>query len=430
MKYEDALSYIHGATRSGGHTGSARVLRALELLGQPQKKLRFVHVAGTNGKGSTSTMTASVLHAAGFKTGLFISPYVIDFRERIQLDGEMIPKQELADAVETLIPVFEQVKSEISECTEFELDVVIAFYWFARVGCDFVVLECGIGGLNDKTNVIDPPEVAVICTIAFDHTASLGNTLASIAAHKGGIIKPGSSVVLYCDQPEEARAVLLGCCEKCGITPNIPDVSALEVHSVTAAGSDFAYKGLEYHVPLVGRHQVNNALTVIAVCEELRARGFDVPYEAVRGGIAATRFVGRCEILREEPLCIIDGAHNPDGAASLCCVIDEVMAGRRITAVMGMLEDKDYRDVIAMVARKVSRFIAVTPDSYRSLAAEKAAAVAAPYCGDVTVIADPSEAVRFALATAQKDEVVLACGSLYLIGQIKETVLADLDKNR
>ncbi|MBE6994793.1 MAG: bifunctional folylpolyglutamate synthase/dihydrofolate synthase [Ruminococcaceae bacterium] len=425
MKYEDALSYIHNATRQGGHQGFGRVRRALELLGEPQKKLRFVHVAGTNGKGSTCTMTARVLQQAGYRTGLFISPYVIDFRERIQLNGEMIPRQELADAVEALIPVFDRVKREISECTEFELDVVLALYWFAKVGCDIVVLECGIGGREDKTNIIDPPEVAAVCTIAFDHMGSLGNTLASIAGHKGGIIKPGSSVVLYWDQPEEARAVLLDCCEKAGVTPNIPDPALLTVGETTIEGTDFTYKGRPYHVPLVGRHQVNNAMTVIAICEELSKRGFCVPYEAVRDGMNLTRFVGRCEVLRHDPLCIIDGAHNPDGAASLCRVIDEVLTGRRITAVMGMLEDKDYPDVIAMVARKVSRFIAVTPDSYRSLDAEKAAAVAAPHCADVTVIADPTDAIRHAIDTAAPDEVIIACGSLYLIGQIKETVLGD-----
>jgi len=423
MTYDEALAFIHGATRVGARDGFARMERILEIIGNPHHKLKFVHVAGTNGKGSTATMTANILTKAGYKTGLFVSPYVVDFRERIQLCGQLIPKDALARAVTELQPAFAQVKAEIAECTEFETVTVIALYWYAQQNCDYVVLEAGIGGLNDKTNVIPAPEVAVLTSISFDHVQILGNTLEAIASNKSGIIKPGSRAALYCDLPEEARAAILAHCEKVDVQPNIPDLSQLEIESITGTGSDFSYKGRRYHVPLIGRHQIYNALTVLAVCEELERKGAVLPYEVIRDAIADTRFVGRCEVLREEPLCIIDGAHNIDGAQALCRVLDEVMAGKKITLVMGMLEDKDYVESITMLAGRASRFIAVTPDSYRSLAAEKTAEIAGKVCADVTVIGKPAEGALYALQTAEKDEVIIACGSLYMIGEVKEALL-------
>ena len=423
MTYEEALNFIHGATRTGARDGFGRIKRVLEVLGNPQKKLKFVHIAGTNGKGSTATMTSNVLAEAGYKTGLFISPYVVDFRERIQLNGHLIPKEELTKAVEETLPAFEQVKKEIAECTEFETVTVIALYWYAKMGCDFVVLEAGIGGLNDKTNVIDPPEVAVITSVSFDHTNILGNTLAEIAGQKSGIIKKGSSAVLYCDLPTEALEVLLDKCRSLGITPNIPDKNFCRVLLMDGNGSHFIYKGRDYFVPLIGGHQINNALTVIAVCEELEKRGFAIGYDNLKRGIEKTSFVGRCEVLHRDPLLIIDGAHNEDGANSLCRVIDDVMSGRKITVIMGMLEDKDYRKCIEMVASKADRFIAVRPDSYRSLDPGVTAKIASEKCSCVSVADSPSKAAREALETCGKDEVIVACGSLYMIGEVKETVL-------
>ena len=425
MTYDEALAFIHGATRVGARDGFARMERILEIIGNPHHQLKFVHVAGTNGKGSTATMTANILTRAGYKTGLFVSPYVVDFRERIQLCGQLIPRDELARVVTELQPAFAQVKAEIAECTEFETVTIIALYWYAQQGCDYVVLEAGIGGLTDKTNVIPAPVAAVLTSISFDHVQILGSTLEAIASNKAGIIKPGSRAALYCDLPEEAKAAVLAHCERVGVVPNIPDLSKLEIGAITGTGSDFTYKGKPYHVPLIGRHQIYNALTVLAVCEELEKAGAELPYEVVRDAIRDTRFVGRCEVLREEPLCIIDGAHNIDGAQALCRVLDEVMAGRRITIVMGMLEDKDYRESITMLASRAARFIAVTPDSYRSLPAEKTAEIAGGVCGDITVIGKPAEGSLHALRTAEKDEVIIACGSLYMIGEVKEALLAE-----
>ncbi len=425
MTYDEALAFIHGATRVGARDGFARMERILEIIGNPHHKLKFVHVAGTNGKGSTATMTANILTRAGYKTGLFVSPYVVDFRERIQLNGQLIPKDELARAVSELQPAFAQVKQEIAECTEFETVTVIALYWYAQQGCDYVVLEAGIGGLTDKTNVIPAPVVAVLTSISFDHVQILGDTLEAIASNKAGIIKAGSRAALYCDLPQEAKEAILAHCEKTGVQPNIPDRTQLTIGQIGGTGSDFTYKGRGYHVPLIGRHQIYNALTVLAVCEELEKAGAVLPYEIVRDAIRDTRFVGRCEVLREDPLCIIDGAHNIDGAQALCRVLDEVMAGKRITIVMGMLEDKDYRESITMLASRASRFIAVTPDSYRSLPAEKTADIAKAVCADVTVISKPAEGALHALRTAEKNEVIIACGSLYMIGEVKEALLTE-----
>ncbi|MBQ5761090.1 MAG: bifunctional folylpolyglutamate synthase/dihydrofolate synthase, partial [Clostridia bacterium] len=292
MTYDEALAFIHGATRVGARDGHARMERVLEIIGDPHRKLKFIHVAGTNGKGSTATMTANILTRAGYKTGLFVSPYVVDFRERIQLCGQLIPKDELARVVTELQPAFAQVKAEIAECTEFETVTLIALYWYAQQECDYVVLEAGIGGLTDKTNVIPAPAVAVLTSISFDHVQILGHTLEAIASNKAGIIKPGSHAALYCDLPEEAKAAVLAHCAKVGVEPNIPDLSALEIKAVTGTGSDFIYKGRSYHVPLIGRHQIYNTLTVLAVCEELEKQGVELAYEDIHTAIAETRFVG------------------------------------------------------------------------------------------------------------------------------------------
>ncbi len=420
MTYEKALEFIHGATRAGARDGLGRMRRVLEIIGSPQKRLKFVHVAGTNGKGSTCTMTAAILTAAGYKTGLFISPYVVDFRERIQINGEMIGKQQLADAVEQLLPAFEQVKRELSECTEFETVTAIALYLYDKLGCDIVVLEVGIGGKDDKTNVIDPPEVAAICSIAFDHTHILGGTLAEIAAHKCGIIKPGCAAAAYPLMAAEGLEVFKNTCAENGVTPNIPDLSLLEILSCEESGSLIKYRGQEYKIPLVGRHQIYNTLTVLAICEELEKRGWRLPYDTVRRAIECVSFVGRFEVVHRDPLCIIDGGHNIEGASSVCDSIDRFFSHRPVTIVMGMLEDKDYEECITMVAKRASRFIAVTPDSYRALVADKAAAIASRYCGNVTCARSAAEGVETAIAEAGEDGVVIACGSLYMIGEIKK----------
>lgn len=430
MEYSEALSIIHHATRLGSQLGLERITRLCALLGRPQDRLRFVHVAGTNGKGSTVAMTANILQKAGYKTGMFISPFVLDFRERMQINGEMIPPQELADTLERMLPFIEQMKKEGSEPTEFEIVTALGLCWFADRGCDIVVFEVGLGGRFDSTNVIDPPACAAILSISLDHTHILGNTTAEIAFEKCGILKKGSRAAIYPCLDDEARAVVERICAERGIVPNFPDLSQLEVLESGFDGSRIRYKGVEYHISMRGQYQVYNALTVLSICEELRAGGWDIPQEAVQWGLANTHFGGRLEVVRRQPLCMIDGAHNPDAVAQLCRAMDEFFTGRRVVTVMGMLRDKDYEHCIGQVAARSDVFIAAQPDSPRALTAQEVAEVAARHCRDVRVQPDPMQAARDAAVQAGRDGVAIACGSLYMIGDCKRAFEEQADMVR
>ncbi|MBQ7491847.1 MAG: bifunctional folylpolyglutamate synthase/dihydrofolate synthase [Clostridia bacterium] len=427
MTYEQALDYIHTRIHRGTRQGMPRMRLLMEKLGNPQKRLKIIHVAGSNGKGSTCTMLESVLRQAGYRTGLFISPYVFDFRERIQLCGELVDKQLMADTLETMLPVFQEMKALDQECTEFETLTALAFVIFAQAGVDFAVIEVGIGGLLDCTNVIDPPVLAVIGAISLEHTEILGNTIPEIAAQKCGIIKAGCRVAAYCGLHPEARAVLEDTCASLGITPRLADPAALEVLSERDRGSCFRYAGEEYFVPLAGKHQVYNALTVLSATAELREAGFDLPEEAVQKGLAATRFVGRLQIVRDKPKCLLDGAHNPGKLKALAQALEELYPGKPLICVMGIMRRKDYHAAIPFMAGRSRVFIAVPAEDFsgESLPPEEMAHLAARFCDDVRVCASAEEGARLALRLAHENDVVVACGSMYLLGDAKKGFALD-----
>ncbi|ODU55062.1 MAG: hypothetical protein ABT01_07075 [Clostridium sp. SCN 57-10] len=427
MTYEQALDYIHSATRLGSRLGLERIRELMRRLGDPQKKLRFVHVAGTNGKGSTVAMTAAVFRAAGLKTGMYISPFVVDFCERMQINGENIPHGELARAVEALVPTLEQMKAEGMECTEFEIVTAAALWWFAAQQCDVVAFEVGLGGRFDATNVIDAPACCAIASISLDHTEFLGDTTGKIAFEKCGILKKGTRLAAYAALPDDAHAQVLKSCAELVITPNFPDLAQLTVLSCGAGGSEIVYKGAPYRISLVGEHQIMNALTVLSIFEELNAAGWGIAHEHIAFGLAHTGFGGRLETVREHPLCMIDGAHNRDAVDMLCRALDGIYANRRIICVMGMLRDKDYAYCIGEVAKRAQVFLAAQPDSPRALDAETAAACARQACPEVKVCADPYRAAKSALVRATEGDLVLACGSLYMIGEARRAFLDTKD---
>jgi len=338
MTYEEALGFIHARSHLGTHKGLLRMRELLRRLGDPQRSLRFVHIAGSKGKGSTAAMTERMLREAGYRTGLFISPYVYDFRERMQINGMLPDTELLADTLTRIAPAIESMTRDGDPVSEFETVTALALCLFAREKCEIVSFEVGIGGLLDSTNVIDPPLVAAICSLSLEHTELLGETIQEIAYQKCGIIKKGSRVAAYCDLPKEALPVLYDACVRCGIIPNVADMAKLKTISMSGAGGNFVYKGLRYHVPLAGEHQIKNALTVIAIAEELRTAGLLISQEALERGIAQVSFPGRLETVREHPLCIVDGAHNPAKIGSLCAAIDRFYSGRRLICVMGMLK--------------------------------------------------------------------------------------------
>ncbi len=426
MNYSETLSWIHGTERFGSRLGLGRMGRLLHRMGDPHLKVPYIHVAGTNGKGSTTTMIASALAAGGFKTGKFISPFILEFRERMQIDGEMIPEETLAALATRLRPIAEEFKAAGDPPTEFELVTVLGLTWFAEAGCDIAVLEVGLGGRLDATNIIPAPLVAVITRIDYDHTAILGDTLAAIAGEKCGIIKRGSTVICYPDQSEEALAVIRRRAAEEGDPLRLPDLTQLSTLSSDLTGSRIRYKGQEVFIPLAGPHQILNAATALEALEALSGSRFALPPSTVSAGIAAARFPARLELLRQTPPVLVDGAHNPNGGQALCHALRS-LGLHDLTAVVGMLRDKDCLPVLRMMAPYCARMIVTTVPNPRSYPAEEFAALARGICPEVTVCPDCEEAARLALSAAGAHGV-LVFGSLYLASAVRPVLLEELQK--
>lgn len=419
MTYELALEKIHSLLTFGSRPGLDRMRELLRRLGNPQDKLRYIHVAGTNGKGSVCVMLSSILAAAGYKTGLFLSPYITDFRERIQIDNQMIAEDALTQAVEATFPVLEELRGEGIVITEFEYVNALQFYLHAQAQCDIVVLETGMGGLLDCTNVIKPPLGAVITTIGLDHTAVLGDTIEAIAAQKCGIIKNGSAAFTS-RQCAAAMAVI----EETAARMHVPLVKSedvpLSVEEVAIGGSRFTAGNLECHIRLAGRHQIENACTVLAAILYFREQKLlSVSDEAILDGLEAAQNPARLQLLSEHPVVLLDGAHNPNGVAALRQALDEWLPATPLYGVMGMLADKDVASATQLLHGVFRQVFTVPVDNPRTLSAADLAAHftamgdAAAACGAVR------EAIDKATAAAQKDNgAVIICGSLYLAGEV------------
>ncbi|MDR1116768.1 MAG: bifunctional folylpolyglutamate synthase/dihydrofolate synthase [Oscillospiraceae bacterium] len=428
MNYDEALEYIHSTKRYNAKLNLNRIESFLAELGNPEKAMKYVHVAGTNGKGSTTAMTGSVLLKSGYKTGMFISPYFERFNERIQLGGKPISDAALAALTEK-VKVYADGMGErgLIHPSEFELVAGMAFTFWRDEACDFVSLEVGLGGRLDATNVIDPPEVAVITSISFDHMHLLGSTIAEITYEKCGIIKRGSSVVCYCDQPPEAYEIIKRVCGERGAEFIFPDKNAAEIIDSGFYGSKIRYKGIETTVPLMGRHQVFNALGVIEAGLALKRRGYSVTEQSISEGISETEWAGRLEVISKDPLCILDAAHNRDAVRALGDAADDLLRGRELVAVMGMLADKEYDLCIPQIARRAATFIAVTPVSGRALPAGETAEIAREHCKDARTAGSIGEAVELAFKVAGKDKAILICGSFYVIGEAKRVLRTLID---
>ena len=427
MNYSETLAWIHGTERFGSRLGLGRMGRLLHRMGDPHLKVPYIHVAGTNGKGSTTTMIASALTAGGFKTGKFISPFILEFRERMQIDSEMIPEETLAALATRLRPIAEEFKAAGDPPTEFELVTVLGLTWFAEAGCDIAVLEVGLGGRLDATNIIPPPLVAVITRIDYDHTAILGDTLAAIAGEKCGILKRGSTVICYPDQEEEALAVIRRRAKEEDDPLICPDRTVLSVLSADLTGSRIVYRGLEIFIPLPGPHQVLNTITAVEALNALSSSRFALPPSAIAAGIAAARFPARLELLRQSPPVLVDGAHNPNGGRALCEAL-KALDLHDLTAVVGMLRDKDCLPVLRMMAPYCARMIITAVPNPRSCPAEEFAELARGVCRDITICPDCEEAARLALATAG-EHGVLVFGSLYLASAVRPVMMEALKKN-
>lgn len=421
---QDTLAVIHSHGRFSGRAGLHRIRALLDALGNPQRQLKFVHIAGTNGKGSTAVMTANVLEQAGCKTGLFVSPYLVDFRERIRINGEYISQSDLI-AVQKRVSEAEHSLTlpDDEYIGEFEYTTAMAMVYFAKMHCDIVVLEVGLGGRYDATNIIDPPEVCALTSVSLDHMAVLGNTVEEIAADKCYIIKPATTVVSYPKQTGRVPDVVRARCNLVGAQYRVPEEAAILFSDIT--GSDFVYQGQQYHVSMLGVHQVYNALTVIEIVRALREKGWNITRQNLMEGIRRTHFDGRLEVVREHPLLILDGAHNQDGVAALCRTIDELLRGRRIVMVLGMVSDKAFEDCAEQLSKRADVLLAAAPsDNPRALESSAIAQIAARHCKKVIDCGTLDKAIEQAQQCAEADDVLLICGSLYLVGEAKKILNA------
>ena len=419
MNAEQAIAYIHSVCWKGSIPGLGRTQELLEKMGNPEKKLKFVHIAGTNGKGSTAAMTASILRKAGYRTGLYTSPYIYRFHERIQVDGVEISDEDLTEITEYVKPLAD---SMAQSPTEFELVCCIAFEYFYRKKCDIVVLEVGMGGAWDATNVIEVPEVAVITNIGLDHTEYLGDTVEKIAETKSGIFKPHGHGVVYRSTPS-VEAVYERVCAERDVSLRKADFDGLVLKAHTLEGQVFDCGSRKNLVlPLLGDHQLHNASVVLSIADTLIGEGWKISEQNIYDGIRDVRWPGRFDIVCRKPLFIIDGGHNPQCIEALVKNIQDYLAGKKVIALTGVLADKDYADMYKPVMPLVDRFVCITPPNPRKLEAEQLAR----YLRQAGAQAQASESildgVKKAMELAGEDGVVLCFGSLYSIGGIRDAL--------
>ncbi|MFC1892902.1 bifunctional folylpolyglutamate synthase/dihydrofolate synthase [Chloroflexota bacterium] len=436
MDYQQAIDYLSSYTdyevlprlaHNAVNYDLRRVTELLSRIGNPHRRVRSVHIAGTNGKGSIAAMVASVLTASGYTTGLYTSPHLHTWRERVRVDGELISEEELAAIVTGLQPEAEAVnlKATYGRLTTFELLTSLAFAYFAERGAHFQVLEVGMGGQFDATNVI-APEVCIITPVSFDHTEVLGNSLAEIAAEKAGIIKPGC-VVVASPQLDEADRVIENACSRCGA-------------ELVRVGSDITVQGIsfdmerqllrvegridsyELSIPLLGRHQIDNAATAVAALEVLAKKGFHISHDSIVSGLARVNWAGRLQVLGYRPLIVADGAHNPDGARKLRESLKQYLNFDRAILIIGASDDKDIAGIASALAPLFNTVIATRSRHPRSVIP---AAITAQFTrhGVETQVADNvAVALSQAMALANDKDLICVAGSLFVIAEAIEEV--------
>ena len=416
MTAAEAIEYIEKGIWGTTRLGLERTYELLELLGNPQKKLKFIHVAGSNGKGSTCAMLDEILRRAGYTTGLYTSPYILSFCERMRVNGEDIPGDRLAEVTEKVKVLADSMEDHPSQ---FEMVTAIALQYFYESGCDIVVLEVGMGGATDSTNAIDAPEVAVITNIGLEHTEYLGDTLEKIATVKGGIIKTGCHTVCYDGAPEVSATIANICCEK-QVPLNQLDFSQLEAGEQSLEGQTFRWKGKAFRMKLTGGHQLCNAAVVLETVECLRERGWKIPDEAVRAGLETVSWPARMEVLGKEPLMIVDGGHNPQCTQMLKASFEQLLPGRKAVFLAGVLADKDYPQIFELLMPLAQEFVCLTPVNDRALPAEELAEYLREH-GAKAIACDTVESgILAAKAAAGEDGIVTAFGSLYLAGVVRK----------
>lgn len=411
MNYKECMDFIGSYSKSGGRiTDLSRAQELMDRVGNPEKQLKFVHVAGTNGKGSTVEYISNALILSGYRTGQFTSPYVLRYTDRIRINGQEIDE-------ESLCSIAEQVREAVQdrEYSQFEITMAIALLWYVREMCDIVVLEVGIGGLLDSTNVIPPPEAAVITSISLDHTAILGSTVEEIAIQKAGIIKPGSAVILADDNPESVcRIVRETAAER---EAEFIENEPCKPYSDGGLYAPFMYRGIKLTPAMPGIHQKYNAQAAITACLYLRRKGYDIPDSSIISAVETTQVRARVQYIDGEPPVIVDGGHNPAGVGMLSLMMMYLSTrGKKIYTVMGMVDSKDFAECVKIIAQRSDRLFAVGDFAPNAVTADKLADVASFYTE--TEESSLAEAVQKAKELAKADNgIVVVCGSLYLASE-------------
>lgn len=423
MNYRQARDYVEETNKFGSVLGLENMYNLLEGLGNPEKKLKFIHIAGTNGKGSTLSYISTVLKCSGHRVGRYISPTIFKYRERIQINGEYIEKDDFARLMTMIKSVTEKMVSEgKAHPTAFEIETALAFLYFLDRQCDIVVLETGLGGALDATNVIENTICSVITTISMDHMQFLGNTQTEIAMQKAGIIKPGAFVVSAL-QNEDSKKVITDKAsqEKCELYFVDPaEITDIEYGYMAQS---FFYKNEKYEISLAGSFQIKNATLALKVFDGLIQHGWDIPKEAIHRGLKETQWIGRFTTIHSDPVFIVDGAHNEDAAIQLRESIELYFKGKRLIYIMGIFADKDYKKIIELTVPLASIVIAVeTPDNPRALPAKVLAAEIATYGIETITASSLKDAVDTSFSLASSKDVIIAFGSLSYLGDLIELV--------
>lgn len=422
MNFSEAIAYIESTGKFSMNLGLERIKRLCELLGNPQNYLNIIHVGGTNGKGSTVTFISSILKCQGYRVGIYTSPYIERFTERIKINDEEIEEEEIADLVEKIKPLVERIVEEGYERpTEFEIITACAFKYFKEKNVDFVVLEVGLGGRFDATNVVNPI-LSVITSISFDHMNVLGDTLSKIAFEKAGIIKEGRPVVIY-PQDKEALFTLFNVAmiknSKIYLVEDIKyDIKKNDLDGIVFDAYFFrSYKDLK--INMLGEHQVKNALTALYVIEALRIEGYKIDDSSIYEGLDGARWAGRFELISKSPYIVLDGGHNIEGIESLIEALKYYFKEKRITAVCGVLRDKEYTKMLEKLCEVCDSFIATEPDSPRALSAKELEDIIKGLGKEALSSKSIEDAVEKGLNSIKDDEVLVFCGSLYMIGRVR-----------
>lgn len=423
MTYDEALDFLNAPKYSETRPGLGPVTELMHRLGDPQDELRYVHITGTNGKGSTSAFVERALREAGYKTGLYTSPYIQNFTERIQVSGEEIPRQELADITEQVKAAsLSMLADGMKEPTIFEMVTAVAFIYFYRMKCDIVVLEVGMGGRLDATNIVPRPEVSVITGVAMDHMEFLGDTIADIAFEKAGIIRDGGVTVTAPLVPE-AMDVIRKTAEEKNSTLVEADLSGIRMLESGLDGQSYVFQGQKISISKLGKYQVRNSALAYTVLEQMKNKWPMLTEDAILKGLEKATWMGRLELLRKDPPFLIDGAHNTDGVMALVESLKELFPGEKFRFVTGVLRDKDYPAMMRLTEDIAVEYFTVTPDSPRALPAEDLRAF---------LEKDGQKARSFGSLRAAAEEAWLledlrtvAFGSLYYIGALRSILMGN-----